>query len=59
MSYVDLLRSEGEVYLKQLCEVGSAAKATNDTPVTHGFFSMGTVVDQAKQDYVLDFKTRK
>jgi hypothetical protein len=29
------------------------------TLVTHEFFGMGTVVEQAKQDCVLDFEIRK
>jgi hypothetical protein len=59
MSYLDLLRSQGEVYLKQLCEVVLLSKKPILPLVMHEFFGMGTVVEQGKQDCVLNFEIRK
>ncbi|HEY9612210.1 hypothetical protein [Allocoleopsis sp.] len=46
MSAVNLYQ---EAYANRLREAGSAVKATNYTNVTHEFFGMAAVVDQAKQ----------
>ena len=46
---VDPLRDEGEAYAQRLREAGVEVKSTRYTGVTHEFFSMGAVVDKAKQ----------
>jgi acetyl esterase len=46
---IDPLRSEGQAYAQRLQEAGIATKTINYENVTHEFFGMGAVVDQAKQ----------
>lgn len=46
---IDPLRSEGEAYAKRLQAAGVPVRYRNFRGVTHGFFSMGSVVDKAKE----------
>ena len=46
---VDPLRDEGEAYAARLREAGVPVTATRYSGVTHEFFSMGAIVDKAKQ----------
>ncbi len=45
----DPLRSEGEAYAARLRAAGVAVQATRYNGVTHEFFTMSAVVDEAKQ----------
>ncbi len=45
----DPLRSEGEAYVARLRAAGVAVQATRYNGVTHEFFTMSAVVDEAKQ----------
>lgn len=45
----DPLRSEGASYAQALINAGVKEDFRNFTGVTHEFFSMGAVVDEAKQ----------
>lgn len=46
---IDPLRSEGEAYAKLLRAAGGDVEYRNFNGVTHEFFGMGAVVDEAKQ----------
>ena len=46
---IDPLRSEGAAYAQRLTEAGVAVDLRNYPGVTHEFFGMGAVLDEAKQ----------
>ena len=46
---IDPLRSEGAAYAQRLASAGVTVDYRNYSGVTHEFFGMGAVVDQAKQ----------
>ncbi len=57
---IDPLRSEGQAYADKLKAAGVSVDAKNYAGVTHEFFGMGKVVDEAKQALdlaVADLKT--